>query len=46
MDFQAQRQQALAILHWGLFFGLSMAVYSAHGRKKYRLPNWASLGQH
>lgn len=29
----------------GLFFGLSMAVYYAHGRKKYRLPDWASLDE-
>lgn len=28
----------------GLFFGLSMAAYYAHGRRKYRLPSWESLG--
>lgn len=28
----------------GLFFGLAMAIYYAYGRRKYRLPAWASLG--
>ena len=28
----------------GLCFGVSMAIYYAHGKKKYRLPSWESLG--
>lgn len=27
----------------GVFFGLAMAAYYAHGRRKYRLPDWNSL---
>lgn len=26
-----------------LFFGLSMGIYFAYGRRKYNLPSWASL---
>lgn len=27
----------------GLFFGLCMGMYYAYGRRKYSLPDWASL---
>ncbi|USX12565.1 DUF6404 family protein [Oxalobacteraceae bacterium OTU3CAMAD1] len=27
----------------GLFFGLSMSLYYADGRRKHRLPEWSSL---
>lgn len=27
----------------GLFFGLSLAAYYAHGRRKYKLPTWSTL---
>ena len=27
----------------GVFFGLSMAVYYRHGRRKHSLPEWGSL---
>jgi hypothetical protein len=30
----------------GLCFGLSMALYYAHGKKKYQLPSWESLSGH
>lgn len=29
----------------GLFLGFSMAIYFAYGRRKYRLPRWASLDE-
>ena len=35
----------LAVLAGGLF-GLAMASYYAYGRRKYRLPSWASLAEH
>ena len=27
----------------GLFFGFSLALYYAHGRRKYKFPTWESL---
>ena len=29
----------------GLFFGLSMSLYYAYGRRKHRLPEWSSLDE-
>ncbi len=33
----------LAALGGGAFFGLSMALYYAHGRRKHKLPLWRDL---
>ncbi|GAB4088786.1 DUF6404 family protein [Hydrogenophaga soli] len=41
----------LSVAFWGstlvgVFFGLCMATYYAHGRMKHHLPPWNSLGTH
>ena len=34
-----------ASLSAGVLFGVTMAIYFAYGRKRYKLPNWESLSQ-